>query len=265
VNRLLLPETIPPHEYRDIFGVTVQEFYGLREDYVMAALVAEGKRPYLGTPDAVTGLFLLKMHKALDDRMLGLLYGGSDKTVPESWFKMVLRHIYSTSPFLVRMRSLGQNNNLRDMFEECHQATMANSRCAAVFAPQVQQYQINNPNAGPMRFVLLGWDTRHMKLMKPENHEHQKRLFSTKIKSNAIVKLVGCPPDGIVRFLYVLLASLSPSCTDEGLSRFIIDMETNLGEIDQFIIFLFPFLYFPPPHTPPSQQPTPPPPTYLPP
>ena len=76
----------------------MQEFYGLREDYVMAALVAERKRPYLGTSDAVTGLFLLKMNKALDDRILGLLYGGSDKTVPESWFKLVF--VTSTQPLL---------------------------------------------------------------------------------------------------------------------------------------------------------------------
>ena len=234
LNKLLLPETIPPHEYRDIFGVTVQEFYSLRDNHVMPALVAEGMRPYLGTPDAVTGLFLLKFHKAYDDRMLGLLYGGSDKTVPEKWFRLVLRHVYAQSPFLIRMRSLGQLNNLWELLVECNQATMTNSRLATIFARQVHQYEINNPlliqQHGPMRLVVFEWDSRHLKIMKPENHQHQKRTYSSKIKSNAVVKLVGCTSDAIVRFIYILTASTSPSCTDESLARYMIDMETNLGE-----------------------------------
>ena len=180
--------------------------------------------------------FLLKFHKNVDDRFLGLLFGDQDQKNARKWFFMVLDYIYSNSQFLVRLRSLSQANHLRDQFEELHGSTMRQSRCAEIFRPQVLHYEANNPAAGPMKLAMVGWDSRHAKLPKIGDHLDQRRSFSGKIKQNALSQLLGASPEGIVAFMYVLAASTSPASTDERLATYILDMETNLGKL--LILFL---------------------------
>ena len=234
INKLLLPTTMSSDDFLDIFGMTVDNFFRLRDLFIVPALAAQNKRPYVGTADSVMACFLLKFHKNIDDRFLGFLFGDQEKRNASRWFHLVLDYIYVNSQFLIRSRSLSQVNHLRDLFEELHGSTMRQSRCAEMFRPQVLNYQANNPAAGPMKLVTISWDTRHIKIPKLSDHLNQRRSYSTKIKQNALSKLIGASQEGIVAFIYVLAASISPASNDERLARYILDMETNLGKSYNF-------------------------------
>ena len=221
-----MPELIAPDLYPELFGLDVQEFYTFREMYVMPAIV--NRRSYVLTPDSITALFLLKYHKGWSDRDLGIMFGIS-RTQANKFWHLITDSVFQTSQFLLRGRSLSQENNLQELFEELHAAAVNNSRCYAIFQPQILQYEANNPNEGPMKFVEVAWDSRHIPVEKISNHDLQRRAYSSKIGRNALVKLVGAGMDSIVRIVYMLAASVSPSHTDEQVARFIIDMEANLG------------------------------------
>ena len=130
INKLLLPTTMSEENYLDMFGVTINQFFRLRDLFVVPAIAVNVLRPYIGTADSVLSCFLLKFHKNIDDRFLGLLYGDQDKKNASKWFFLVLDHIYSNSQFVLRLRSLSQANHLRAQYEELHGSTMRQSRCA---------------------------------------------------------------------------------------------------------------------------------------
>ena len=123
--------------------------------------------------------------------------------------------------------------------EELHYATMANSRAAAVFSKPKQEWERRNPNAGEQKLVVTVWDSTCVSLMKEIAYDQQQRHFSTKTKSNALVKLMGSGLNGTGMYVYCMAASLSPSCTDEGIGRFVLDMEIGQNIVGGFYDALF--------------------------
>ena len=124
-----------------------------------------------------------------------------------------------------------------NILERLHNATLANSRCTAVFQPMLREYvrqlKLKNPDPdfdpGHIKLVVIPWDTRHIPIPHSSCFTHQIRLYSTKIHGNAIVKLVGCGMDAKGYFLFMLNASTSPSCTDQGMARYLLEVEATQG------------------------------------
>ena len=67
-----------------------------------------------------------------------------------------------------------------------------------------------NPNAGEQKLVVTVWDSTCVSLMKEIAYDQQQRHFSTKTKSNALVKLMGSGLNGTGMYVYCMAASLSP-------------------------------------------------------
>ena len=229
LNNLVLPSLISPALYETYFTVSLQDFYLFRDQYVAPAMIVDNKRIHGGTSDSITALFLIKMRQDPSFRLLGLMFGCSSQTAQDR-FNMVLDFIYANSSVLQRSRNLGNVGNLTEVLEEFHNATMLNTRFTAAFLPTLRRFEQLNPHLGPLKLVCICWDSNCVLCCHTSSFDHQKRMFSTKIKDNAIIKLAATGLDGIRRFLYVAGASISPSCTDEGLCSFLIDLETNQGK-----------------------------------
>ena len=229
LSHVLFPSLIRPHLYKEYFGLTVQQVYQFRDRYVVPALAQANMRPYLATPDAVAILFLLKFRKDIDYVSLQLFFGDLGDGTLERWFHCVLDYVYSQGKLLRELRHLSNNQNLSNILEDLHSATVANSRCYAVFQPILQNYMNLNPHFGHVKLVVIPWDTRHIPIPHTSCFSHQTRLYSSKIHGNALVKLVGSGMDAIGRFLFLLAASTSPSCTDQGIARYFLHVEANQG------------------------------------
>ena len=230
LNHVLFPSLISPDHYKEYFGLTVQQVYEFRDRYVTPALTAANMRPYLATPDALAILFLLKLRKDIDYLSLQLFFGDVADGTLERWFHCVLDFIYSQGSLLDDLRHLSHHLVMRDILEDLHSATVNNSRCYAAFLPMLQDFMNRNPHLGQLKLVLIGWDSNHIPISHTSCFTHQQRLYSTKIHDNAIVKLVGCGMDAKGRFLFMLAASTSPSCTDQGLARYLLNVEATQGE-----------------------------------
>jgi hypothetical protein len=113
--------------------------------------------------------------------------------------------------------------------EELHSATMLNTRFCAAFLPILRRFEQNNPHLGPLQLVGMSWDSRHVHCPHTSSFDHQRRIYSTKIMDNAIIKLAVAGLDGKQRFIYMTSGSISPALTDEGLCSFLIDLEINQG------------------------------------
>ena len=231
LNHVLLPSLIRPHLYKEYFGLTVQQVYQFRDLYVTPALAQSNMRPYLATPDAVSILFLLKLRKDIDYVSLQLFFGDVGDGTLERWFHCVLDYVYAHGNLLIDLRQLANNQTMRRILEDLHSATVANSRCYAVFGPMLQNYMNLNPHLGFVKLVVIAWDSKHIPIPHTFCFSHQQRLYSTKIHGNAAVKLVGAGMDGIGRFLFMLAASTSPSCTDQGMARYLLHVEANQGKL----------------------------------
>ena len=229
LNHVLLPSLIRPHLYKEYFGLDIQQVYQFRDRYVVPALAQASMRPYLATPDAVAILFLLKLRKDIDYVSLQLFFGDLGDGTLERWFHCVLEFIYSHGNLLRDLRNLSNNQTMHNILEGLHSATVANSRCYAVFQPLLQTYMNQNPHLGNVKLVVIPWDSRHIPIPHTSCFNHQMRLFSTKIHGNAMVKLVGSGMDAIGKFLFLLAASTSPSCTDQGIARYFLEVEANQG------------------------------------
>jgi hypothetical protein len=229
LNHLLLPSLIRPHLYKEYFGLTVQQVYQLRDRYVVPALAQASMRPYLATADSLAILFLLKLRKDIDYVSLQLFFGDVGDGTLERWFHCILDFIYSQGNLLRDLRHLSNNQTMMHVLEDLHTATAANSRCYAVFQPILQNYMNQNPHLGQVKLVVIPWDSRHIPIPHTSCFSHQLLLYSTKIHGNAIVKLVGSGMDAKGRFLFLLAASTSPACTDQGIARYLLQVEANQG------------------------------------
>ena len=227
LNQLVLPTLIDPPDYETYFTLNVQDFYLFRDQFVVPAL--NNKRFHGGTADTITAMFLIKMRQDPSFRMLGLMFGCNQMSA-QNWFNIVLDFIYANSLVLQRSRNLGNVGNLTQVLEELHHATMLNTRFTAAFLPTLQRFLQLNPHLGQLKLVGICWDSNCVLCPHTSSFDHQKRIFSTKVHDNAIIKLCATGLDGKRRFMYIASASISPACTDEGLCSFLVDLETNQGE-----------------------------------
>jgi hypothetical protein len=184
----------------------------------------------LGTADAVTALFFLKMKQDIPYDVLGIMYGGAVDTTMMRWFYLVLDFVYSNLPVLTRSRNLTGQNHLGDILEELHGATMRNTRFSTTFTPTMIEAMRVNPQLGQLKLVGICWDSRHLLVPHSINFNFQKRTFSTKIGDNAIVKLAACGLDSIQKFIYLTTCSISPTHADGAICRYVMDLEANQGE-----------------------------------
>ena len=191
-------------------------------------------RPYLATPDAVTTLFLLKFRKDIDYVSLHLFFGDVGDGTLERWFHIVQDFIYSQGDLLRDLRHLSLNQSMRRILDDLHAATASNSRCYAMFEQMRLEFMrvnlLRDPNFPYHKLVVIAWDSRHIPIPHTGCFTHQQRLYSTKIHGNAIVKLVGTGMNGISVFLFMLAASTSPSCTDQGMAKYLLQVEAAQGK-----------------------------------
>ena len=183
----------------------------------------------LGTADAVTALFFLKMKQDFPYHVLGVMFGGVAACTVLRWFDLVVDYVYVHAPVLRHSRNLSAPNNMIPLLEEQHAATMRCTRFTATFLPTMREFERLNPHLGPQKLVGESWDGRHLKTPHSSCFDFQRRTYSTKVHDNAIVKLAAAGLDAIQRFMYCTAASISPANTDESISSFIIDLETNQG------------------------------------
>ena len=134
------------------------------------------------------------------------------------------------------LRDLSDDAKFLRILEELHNATRANERCYHAFQGHLDEYMAQNPQLGFVKLIVIAWDTKHIPVMHSTCFEHQTRLYSTKIHDNAIVKLVGCGMDGIAKFLFMLNASTSPSCNDQGIASYFLEVENNQGRFRTSVI-----------------------------
>ena len=158
------------------------------------------------------------------------MYGGTSASTVLRWFYLVVDYVYANSPILLRSRNLSALNNMTELLEDFHGATMRNTRFSAAFIPTMNEAIRQNPQLGDLKPVCISWDSRHVKTPHSVSFDFQRRTFSTKIGDNAVVKLAAAGLDALQRFIYLTTASVSPANTDEAISRFLIDLETNQGK-----------------------------------
>ena len=137
--------------------------------------------------------------------------------------------VYDNAHVLQRSRNLSNIGNMVELLEELHNATMLNTRFTAAFTPAKQRFEQLNPHLGPQKLVCMCWDSRCVFCHHTSSFDQQKRVFSTKVNDNAIIKLVVSGLDEIQRVIFMSSASISPAATDEGLCSFLIDLEANQG------------------------------------
>ena len=227
INHLMLPSLIHPLKYKMYFGVNVQQFYYFRETYVEPFL----GRIVTGTADSMTAMFFLKFRQDIPYRYFGLLFGDAEHKTISKWFDDILDSVYQTSPLLVRSRNLSNPNNLRELLEDMHSASVRNTRFSASFTPTMNEAMRRNPLLGNLQLVGCMWDSRTIKIPKSQDFDQQRREYSTKIKCNGIVKIAASGLDGKQKFQYLTTNSISPACTDEAMSSFLIDLETTQGNV----------------------------------
>ena len=80
-----------------------------------------------------------------------------------------------------------------------------------------------------MRPCVMIWDSRTVKLEKPQNFSELKRKYSTKVGECCLTRLVACDPTGLPVAEFPLAPSSSPTCTDESLSQFMLNLENQQG------------------------------------
>ena len=229
INHVMLPSLIHPLKYKIYFGVDVQQFYYFRANYVEPFLA--NRRIVTGTADSMTAMFFLKFRQDIPYRYLGLLFGDAEHKTISSWFDDILDSVYQTSPLLVRSRNLSNPNNLRDLLEDMHSASVRNTRFSASFTPTMNEVMRRNPLLGHLHLVGCMWDSRTILIPKSQDFDQQRREYSTKIKSNGIIKIAASGLDGKQKFQYLTTNSISPACSDEAMSSFLIDLETTQGNV----------------------------------
>ena len=224
VNRFLMPSLFSETEMKDMFLMTHQDFYEVRDKFVRPYVRAQHRngvrrKPHRLTADALTCLLLRKMREGIDNRNLGVEFA-----LPCGQISRVLSqirdHIYQNNDWIQRGRNLHIARNLDALLEEGHQATMRCERTAAMF----QQLCFYNE-----RLVVWEWDSTDISIQKSRNHSVQKRTFSTKSNQNCLHKLEACDATGIVVYSTLLAASVTPANTDESTSHYNVVTESRLG------------------------------------
>ena len=76
-----------------------------------------------------------------------------------------------------------------------------------------------------IREPFKAYDSTIIKILKSSNHHLQRRSHSTKIDSNGIAMLTASTLDGKAMFIHQGSACISPTCTDECMICFFIDVD----------------------------------------
>ena len=111
-NALLFPSLLDESEYKDLYGLNLEDFREFRDLYVVPALV--GYNPHTGTADATTSMVLVKLHLDPSNMFLGVLFRVSNCTV-SVWVNRIIVYIYQNSVFLQRSRNLSNPNHKREV------------------------------------------------------------------------------------------------------------------------------------------------------
>ena len=80
-----------------------------------------------------------------------------------------------------------------------------------------------------MRPCVLIWDSRTVWLEKPQNFNESKRKYSSKTSTTCLTRMVACDATGMPVAEFPLAPSSSPTCTDESISQFLLDLEAQQG------------------------------------
>jgi hypothetical protein len=80
---------------------------------------------------------------------------------------------------------------------------------------------------GKIKLAVLAMDGLHIATHKSQSQEHLRRLYSSKIKSNAVVSTVISSPDGLPKFVGCLSASLSRANTDERIAATLMQLNND--------------------------------------
>ena len=198
----------------------------------------------LGTADAVTALFFLKMKQDIPYDVLGIMYGGSVDTTMMRWFYLIHDFVYTNSAVLRRSRNLTGANHLTAILEELHGATLRNTRFTAAYTPTMNEAMRANPQLGQLKLVGMIWDSRSLECPHSVDFNFQRSSYSTKIGDNAILKIAACGMDGIQKFIYLTTCTISPRNADGAICRYLMDLEATQGLLNIFMPSFQIFLTF---------------------
>jgi hypothetical protein len=226
-NKLQIVSLLKPEHFCDYFGFNAHQYFSIRDKYVAPMLAAMNHVAHVMTADSITGLYLLKMRDNNDFRILGRMYE-CEKDTARLWFNRVRDSIQIGSPFLDRIRNLGNNARLRESYLEISQATQRSEMLYAVFSPLRDAYAIRvGLNPADVKLAVVCLDGLHCAVQKSSSHEHFRRLHSGKLKKNGVVIQGIASLDAKPQFIGCMTASISPANTDERIAAGLYQMNAN--------------------------------------
>ena len=236
VPKLKLPNLLSDRDYKSFTSLSKPDFHEFTSIYVVPALQATGRRPYLATADSVSAVALHRSYKNPDLRTLAVNAGMSAETA-RLWSWIVWEYFRENCELLVMNRALSQNNNLATIYDMMVTASHADPIFMAMFGhlPQLwaqREAQRLGTQVGwgpgqvrvPQIFALC-WDGQAIGIPKINDHEKQRRQFYDKNKKHSLLKISVSGSDGKCYFSLPLAACVTPANTDGELMAFLMTFE----------------------------------------
>jgi hypothetical protein len=236
VPKLKLPNLLSDRDYKSFTSLSKNDFHEFTSNYVVPALQATGRRPYLATADSVAAVALHRSYKNPDLRTLAVNAGMSAETA-RLWSWIVWEYFRENCELLVMNRALSQNNNLARIYDMMVTASHADPIFMAMFGHLPLQWaqreaQRLGTQVGwlpgqvrvPQIFALC-WDGQAIGIPKINDHEKQRRQFYDKNKKHSLLKISVSGSDGKCYFSLPLAACVTPANTDGELMAFLMTFE----------------------------------------
>ena len=178
-------------------------------------LNAAASLPISLTADALTAMFLLKLHQDPSYRLLGSIFGISHSQA-HIWVTRIRNYVFENDQTLVRNRNLSNAINLEAILEEAHQSTLHDTRVVGLYSHLCLPGQ---------RLAVMDIDSRAVRVQKSTDFHLQHRTHSTKINNNSVQKLTIASMDVKALITFPLMVSISPAGTDESNSELLVVLE----------------------------------------
>lgn len=225
VNKFQIPFLLSDKEFLDLFYLSKQQMYQLRNAIIFPMLAqrvaqAQGHRgtrglPHTLTPDSLVCLFMLKMRLGHTDRALAGQLGMGHQTALK-WLKIVRDFYFTNDPYIQRNLNLGIRANLQAILRQGIDATARCQRTSALYGP------LCLPNTELLVVVI---DSRAVKIQQSSDAHLQKRTISTKINDNSVQKMTISDVEGIPMVTFPLMCAISPAGTDESNCEYLIQVQ----------------------------------------
>ena len=213
-------------QLHDACFVTHQQLYEFRDRFVYPYIQqraaaganpgnANAGLPHALTPDSLAALVLVKIHHDVSYRLLGIMFGIVNSQAV-FWTEKIRNYVFLNDQVLIRNRNLANPNNLANLLETAHQATINCPRTSAIYA---------NAVLPGTRLAVIAVDSKATKAMKSSDSDLQYRTHSTKIKANALQKMTMSSVDGMPLITFPLMVAISPAGTDESNMEALITIE----------------------------------------